>query len=249
MNDGTGHCLQGNIGHSALLVDKNGYVYVFWCDFTTNQIYREWSSNNGLTWSAPDLVANGTTLVAAGYRLNGNILAPTTLSASYDPYLHRLAVVWHQRENADYTSPTDSWIATKGAGEAWDVRRLPIPTANDQFMPSVASDLGGGFLATYYSRDADPSNFAYRQYDVYMDGHGNPILTHGPNGNGIEEISSFSSTVKSPPGIEPDSDPGWIGDYQHVTFNQSLGTFQNGWIGRQTSAETSPLDMWLARVQ
>lgn len=239
-----GTCARGNFGTPQVLVDKYGYVYTFFADLTYNIVYRSSSTTRGVSWTLPEAVTDGNRRFLGNNtpRLTGELQAVTTLSAAYDPYLHRLAVVWHERENpyAAPPGPVDIWIATKGAGEAWDVHALDVPRSGDQFMPSIASDTGGGFLVTYYSRHTDPSNLRYRQYDFYVDAHGNPIYAHP-----LEEVSSFASH----PNLFGDAEAGFIGDYQHVSWHSSLGTFQNVWTGRQSTTEPSPLNIWFGRIQ
>ncbi len=219
---------------SQILVDSaGGYLYVFWIDFGRGEVRRATSLNFGQSWSAPETVAAGRNFLTANDSINGPLRAASVLMARYNGTSRRLDVVWHEREAAGSPN-TDVFFASKGVGEAWDVRRLPVTLTNDQFMPALDYDPFGGVLVTYYTRRSDPQNQQFNTDDVLVDGRGNFVRAE-------EHVSPFASPV---PGAEA-TFSGFIGDYQDVWYDSTFDQYNSAWIGRQVTN----WDVWLTGLR
>ncbi len=229
--DVNGNCLALFYSMSQVMVDaRNGAIYAIYVDFGFNRIMATASTNSGVTWSTPSVVAN-TPVIQPSRLLNGTRTG-TVPMARYNIPQARINIVWHAYEADGIHS--DIFLATKAAGVPWSIVPLSdrgVSSGQDQFQPALDNEGAGNILIAYYSRAEDPSNRLYRAFSIMVSADGlTTVRSEEPALNNFLQPPTFQSDANA----TNEATVGFIGDY-HDVFMTDL-RFQNAWVGRPGSS-------------
>lgn len=151
----------GQMKHASVpVVGPDGTVYVTFHDYVNGRLHLTKSTDAGLTWSPPSLVA---AVASPAATLNGNLRSGPMITAAPAVLPNGTVVVAWNAPGGDgldvvATSSTDG-------GATWSpAAALPLASRGDQFQPALAVTRGGTLWATWLDRRNDPANLLV---DVY----------------------------------------------------------------------------------
>ncbi len=229
----------------------SGYVYALWTDFSADRIYWAYSTNHGVSWTAPAVFPNTST--PAHYLVFRHLKeldrAPSfpiaRLNWAAGNGSGRISVVWHECN----TPPVGNKKDCDGNGQQTDVYYASLwlngstnktmlnddNGSNDQFMPALDFDANGNLLVTFYDRRDDINNVDYRLYRTRIDENGQALQSNA-------KVSNFASTP----------DDKWtrakfIGDYHEtwMTPVNGIDTWYSSWTGEANNNA----DIFLSTIQ
>ena len=236
----------GDANGAYVTVGPDHAVYVFWLEqvngtSTHNQIMMAKSTNQGVTFSAPVIVATLTTTKPGGdlgliglkgkpFRTNAFPQAVVNPTNPNDIYLVFDDVGTKPGDKADIY-----FMQSSDGGSTWSarIRVNNDSTTNDQWSPSLAITPDGKHLGVFwYDRRSDPKDFLINRFGAIAD---------LGQGGAVTFPTNFAyNQVAFPPvnGLDPIAASDYMGDYDQTTADNQF--FYSAWGDNRLPSTAHP---------
>lgn len=220
-----------------------GYVYVFWADYTNDDIRMARSTDFGLTFGAHEIAGTKTFKPGVNEFVAGGVRARTVPMARFNWPANRLAIVWHGRG----TSPAaDVYYAYKPCSSNCNVYgwsnpiRLNDTQTADQFMPALDYNSSGNTVVSFYGNHEDTvTGRKFHRYYAYINSTGGALQANQRISTALSDPWHHTNTT---------GQDKFIGDYQDVwDMNYMFGARAVS-TGLRIPSATIPGEVDLTRI-